>query len=180
MAGIYYTPPHQSQVGVQDPHRAVNCAAYATAMFANRATLGGCRVTGQTVRALSNEPRPDPSSPGLNVDQCRDVLHHLGIAAAAVRGVSRVSVRDRLRQGRPVLIAIVYKFLPPDYRSSGTFLGPHMLYLNAISPGNSIQVYDPLAKASRWMPSLAVFQAAAAIGEIQIVYGRTVPLLSEG
>lgn len=77
--GIFHR--HQTQRVPSDPHWTVNCTAYCMAMFATDTTLGGLvGVTGRYVRAISNEPIPDPASPGLNLAQMKAVAAKLRIS----------------------------------------------------------------------------------------------------
>lgn len=175
--GLFYSPRFRSQRVTDDPHRRVNCAAYALATFADRATLGGVQVTGAAVRALSNEPNPDPASPGLNVGQQRDVARRLGITASSRVGAADADLLTLLRQERPVCVAVSYGALPAELRHEPGFTGPHNLYLNAISPGGSVQVYDPLASGPYWTKLATILAAAKALGRLELVYGRAVPRL---
>jgi len=52
-----------------DPYGAFNCTAYAAAWITDAHTAGKTLLTGREVRAHTNEPVPDPNSPGLNLPQ---------------------------------------------------------------------------------------------------------------
>ncbi len=64
-----YLPLYRGQLSSGDPYGGVNCTAWTASYAIDFATSGGLQPTGTTIRKLSNEPRPDPDSPGLNLAQ---------------------------------------------------------------------------------------------------------------
>lgn len=145
ITAVYYDPAHQYQLSPADPHGGVNCSAYTLAMAIDGTTIGALRVTGATVRALSNEPTPDPASPGLNIPQLVAVSKHLRVPindntghsfAQALR--NRAASRYILLQGDADQLPAALKCVP--------FNGPHMIL---IEPGteNPALTHNPLCHA---------------------------------
>lgn len=65
-----YVAPDHFQLGADGgKYGGVNCTASAAARTVQEATCGKEAFTGAQVRAASDEPIPDPKSPGLNLDQ---------------------------------------------------------------------------------------------------------------
>ena len=62
-----------------DPDGWDGCQAYAGAMAADFDTCGSVDLTGRQVRLLTDEPHPDPKSPGLNLRQIDDALNRYGV-----------------------------------------------------------------------------------------------------
>ena len=69
--GLSYLPDitRYQQLLQGDPYGAFNCTAYAAAWITDAHTAGKTLLTGREVRAHTNEPVPDPNSPGLNLPQ---------------------------------------------------------------------------------------------------------------
>ena len=170
--GVTYRPRHQPQLNASDPYGGVNCSAYSAAIMVDRATIGGVRVTGKDIRAASNEPRPEPGSPGLNIEQ---------VIAAAFR-LTRVNFTPRrgswsvmLKHLGPsgVLLPGDYDQIPPAFDCQPGFNDLHMVAINnensgsvtaadgrVYGPGECALTYDPLCPAFRWVP-LAVLRKYA-------------------
>lgn len=157
-----YRPRHQRQIVSNDPYGGVNCAAYSCAMAIERATMGGTLITGQQVRALSNEPIPDPSSPGLNIGQLVAVGRRLYVQIIDKRedddGWSEVIACLRAQRG---------VILQGDYDQMGTyscqksFRGDHAVYVNHLdTTGTKAWMQDPLCATGKYVP-LSVLKAYA-------------------
>lgn len=99
MSGRRYDPRHQYQLVPTDPHGNVNCSAYTLAMAMDAATHGGMVVTGELVRALSNEPNPDPASPGLRISQLVAVSKKLHVPIIDNTGASFDDMLTNIRHG---------------------------------------------------------------------------------
>jgi hypothetical protein len=145
-----------------DPYWKYNCTAYCAAMMTNDATLGGLfGVTGSRFRQYSDEPIPQPGSPGLNIKQI----------AAVARDRYRVNLADRtgnnwdalmheLARGRRVLAQVEYASLG-NYRlgqPGGDFA--HAILLIQPTP-NAIVCSDPLYSKSQSIPKSVINDAMA-------------------
>jgi hypothetical protein len=65
-----YVAPHHAQLGPDGgKYGPFNCTASAAARVLDQGSCGQWKFSGAEVRAASNEPIPDPQSPGLNLDQ---------------------------------------------------------------------------------------------------------------
>ncbi len=170
--------PHDwpGQLTSGDRYGSFNCAAYALAKGLEFDTCGGVRITGARVRQLTNEPIPDPSSPGLHHGQLRDVAAKFGIRLDVSYGVPWDEIRD-ITRSRAILMAINYR--PIQYSSfSGqrTFSGNHELL---VLP--EFFTYDPLCdgrlsggrrvfRGPAKYPEVLLMQAAAAFPGV--IFGR--------
>jgi hypothetical protein len=138
-----YIPKHQRQL-VADKYGGVNCTAYSAAMAIDRATLGGVYVTGKTVRGASNEPIPDPQSPGLNLPQIVNVAFGWHVELVNRAGAPWASVMAALREGRGVVLQGDYDQIPLALRCQASFTGDHAIYVNHISGDGDLYWMDPL------------------------------------
>jgi hypothetical protein len=122
-----------------DPNGAVNCSAYAFAKGIEFDTCGQILVTGARVRQLTNEPVPDPASPGLHHGQLRDVASKFGLRLEVLYGAPWDEFEDA-NKDHAVLLSIDYS--PIQYSSfSGqrTFSRLHELLVLPVH-----FTYDPL------------------------------------
>ena len=140
---------HMTQRISSDPHWQVNCTAYCGAMAINDATLGGVSINGRLVRAYSNEPNPDPGSPGLNLTQIENVAwDRFRVKITDRQGDTWSDVKHALVEGRRVILQLSYKELG-GYRcqSGGDF--PHAVLLCRPAEADGfIRASDPLCKTS--------------------------------
>jgi hypothetical protein len=186
MATIY-RPRHQRQINPGDPYGKYNCTAYSAAIAVDRATLGGSRVTGEEIRAASSEPRPRPSSPGLNLPQ----------ATAAAFKATRVSLDVRRTSWTSMLLYIKNRgiILQGDYDQMGSFScqtsfkGAHAVFLNNLNSdpvtiggteygsGKAALTYDPLCTDYKWEPLTTLRKYAekftASLGYSGVLYATT-------
>ena len=161
---VVYRPAHQRQLVATDPHGKVNCAAVGLAIALDRATLGGLRVTGRLVRALSNEPHPDPDSPGLYLPQLRTVAAILRVPLSMVLGASWGALLTSLRAGRAVLLPGTYGALG-EWSCQPSFRGGHMIVVNHVSGDGDLFIYDPLCSKAREVPAPIIREYAQSWGE---------------
>lgn len=149
--GYVYKPRHQRQIVSTDPYGRFNCTAYSAAMAIDRATLGGTSITGQQVRALSNEPIPSPSSPGLDLGQVCAVASRLYIQLFDHRGESWANVIAALKAYRGVILQGDYDQMGA-YSCQSTFRDDHAIYVNHID-GTGLKAYvdDPLCAAGKYI-----------------------------
>lgn len=121
------------------------CAAYVGAYGASYSSCGLIHPTGATVRAYTNEPIPDPNSPGLTTDQVRDALGRLGVTVTTFARMPWTGVEALIDGGHFVMLAVQYSVIRPT-RFSGdpNFYGGHAI---GVPPG--WEVMDPLADGRR-------------------------------
>lgn len=164
MTVIRYRPQFQSQRNPADPYRKTNCVAYCTAMQVDFTTVGGLKVDGATIRALSNEPIPDPAAPGLNFEQMREVAKKLRVSFVQGQAPESNTLLTLLRERRMVQIAGWYSKLAPEYRRAN-YLGKHVILVGASSStGGSLLIADPLDTQWRWVPRAAYNAFWASMG----------------
>lgn len=153
-----YRPKHHEQIAEGGPTGDVDCTAWSGAHFADRATLGGVYIPGRTIRLRSSEPKPNPGSPGLNIDQVAAVLREFNITVT-VRHGDWQDVIHELDEGRGVMIAIDYDQL---HRIScqPTFLDFHAGFINNRSRTGRLLWYDSLCKDYKYVDELPIRRAA--------------------
>ena len=160
--GFVYVPAYQKQINAADRFGGVNCAAYSAAMAIDRATMGGTVVTGKQVRAASNEPVPDPQSPGLNIPQLVNVAFGWHVELVNRTGAPWTSLLTALREHRGVILAGDYDQIPAQYSGQVSFKGDHGVYVNHLNnDGTECWWMDPLHKAGGQYIPLTVAQAYA-------------------
>lgn len=158
--GFIYKPRHQKQITSADKYGGLNCTAYSCAMAIDRATLGGTLVTGKQVRAASNEPIPDPASPGLNLPQIVNVAFGWHVELVNRTGAPWASLIAALKEGRGVVLSGDYDQIPNQYSGQLSFKGDHAVYVNHVSGDGDLYWYDPLRRAAIEIPA-AVARAYA-------------------
>jgi hypothetical protein len=152
--GFIYKPRHQKQIVSTDPWGKFNCSAYSFAMAVDRHTLGGMDVTGKQVRAATNEPYPDPNSPGLNIAQLMTVAVKWNLDGfESRRGIPWSSFIAQMKTGRGAILQGDYDQMG-DYSSQASFRGDHAMFINHVSGDGDLFTYDPLAKAPREIPQI--------------------------
>jgi hypothetical protein len=125
-------------------------------MYADAISMGAVRITGKQVRAMSNEPTPSPSSPGLNIKQLMAVAKKLHIPLYDRTGLSFDSMIGLIGGGRRALAQVSYLELGQHRCQSGDF--GHMILLQAINH-DEVLGNDPLCSAARWYPIPVVEKA---------------------
>ncbi len=141
-----YKPTHQYQLGPgAGPTGGFDCTAYSAAMAIDRATIGGTEVTGRQVRLSSDEPYPDPHSPGLNIPQVSTVAGKWHVDLISRRGAPWSAVMAMLNEGRGVLIQGDYDQIPAAYSGQLSFKGDHAIFANHLN-GDDTEIWwmDPL------------------------------------
>lgn len=190
---VIYRAPHLRQLIPSDPYGWANCSAVGLARATNAATLGGLRISGREVRALSSEPIPDPRSPGLNIPQLVAVSRKLRVPIVDRTGGTWddiVTVLDNEGPGRRVLAQIDYATLGALRCQKGGDFG-HLLTLDAVRRRDgALQVLasDSLCSAVRWYPIAPVRAAMARLaldsgltgGRLRWAVTREIPLIAGG
>lgn len=122
-----------------------NCAAYAGAEAASYSTCGAVNVTGAQVRASTNEPIPDPASPGLNIIQVTDALAKFGVTVTPFTRMSWADVTALRAQGHAFSLCGQYSVLrTTKFSGDPNFYGGHQVYY---PPSGKTQ--DPLCDGRR-------------------------------
>lgn len=118
----------------------------------DRATIGGCVVSGKWVRSHSNEPNPDPNSPGLNIGQVCDVAQAMGVDLRPEHSATFAKPMARLAEGRGIVLAGDYDQMG-SFSCQANFTNLHAIFVNNINtPGTKLLVYDPLCHEYRYLP----------------------------
>ncbi len=167
-----YLPTHRTQREPSDPYRGHNCAAYALSMAIDRHTLGGLNVRGQIIRSLTDEPIPDPNSPGLNMIQILNVTARLRLGGFILRqNATRRMLLDDLN-GRGVVLPGVYRRLG-NLRCDDFERGHSMFANRAREDENRILIADPLCREWRWYPLDVIFRYWEAYGRTYLATRKT-------
>jgi hypothetical protein len=145
-----YMPTYQRQSAASgDPTWKYDCTAFCLAMLIDAATLGGTVVSARWVRLNSDEPVPDPKSPGLNIRQVDVVAAKLHVLFEDRQGHSWAELLVALREGRRVLAQIDYASLGQQRCQSNGDFGHAMLLHNLGATAASIRATDPLCPAPK-------------------------------
>lgn len=164
-----HRPTHQRQLVSSDKYGKYNCTAYAMAMFADAVTLGGCRVKGRQIRAWSDEPVPDPTSPGLNLSQIIVVANKLGIELDNRTGDTWAEAMDLLDGDRRIIAQVSYAELGKARCQGADFGHAILLQARRRRPGGiagwEILANDPLCTAAKWYQDDLVREAMAKFGD---------------
>ena len=160
--GFVYIPGFQKQITPLDKYGGVNCAAYSTAMAVDRHTMGGIVVTGAVVRRATNEPIPDPGSPGLNIPQLVHAVFGWHVQLNNRTGAPWSALMAALHEHRGVVLSGDYDQIPSKYSGQVGFKGDHSVYVNHLSnDGNELWWMDPLNKAGGFYIPASVAKAYA-------------------
>jgi hypothetical protein len=175
-----YQPHDRSQLNPNDPFGPTNCTAYSFARQVDYATLGGVVISGALVRALSDEPKPDPKSPGLNLTQIVAVAHRLHVEFENRTGQGWAGVDAALEEGRSVLLQLDAAVLPAAIRpwKPKTKPFPHATVIDwHTAPG--YHWYDPVTGKDRYVTEAQLRPAAEALRK-DVFFGvtRVVPWLA--
>lgn len=180
-----YRPAGQNQLTAGDPHGGSSCAAYAGAMLVDYATTGGLWISGADFRRLSDEPTPDPASPGLNLEQVCAVSRKLRVPFVNRTGQTWETLQASLRGYRGIHLSIWYEALPESLRvQKNPPVGGHSVAVTAVDATGRLLVWDPLRGGPAWMSAAAVKAAAAAFAKraggagLYWAQTRVVPLLA--
>ncbi len=181
--GFTYLPSQERQIKPSDKWGKYNCGAVATAVAVDRATLGGVMVNGEDIRRLTDEPVPDPKSPGLRVSQLCAAAKKLHVDLTEVKGGTFGALLSRLAEGRGVVLAGAGASLGTAICQVG-FTGGHALMVNNLSTDHSkVVVYNPLCATRRYLPVATVRKYAEAFGSLHgglnWAYTRITPNVTE-
>ena len=190
-AAKIYRAPHLTQRVSSDPYWPFNCGAYSLARATNAATVGGLKITGRAVRALSSEPIPDPRSPGLNIPQLVAVSKQLRVPITDKTGgtwADVVAVLDIVGAGRRVIANIDYAAWSERCQDRNIDFG-HALTLDAVRKVDGVMqvlASDPLCDRLQWYRAGNVRDAMLAwgrkiglpAGQVAYAVTRAIPLIA--
>lgn len=161
---VLYRPQAQFQGIPTDADGWKSCTAYAAAMGVDAVTAGSVVPTGHQVRALTDEPVPEPGDPGLRLDQVRVACARFGMKYLE-RRTPWESVPVALRDRRWIVATLWYPDLGEYVSQKPPNAFGHAVGLMAIdSIGQNTLLYDPLAKRARWVPLATVRRAMESWG----------------
>jgi hypothetical protein len=148
----------------------VDCTAYCGAILVDAHTQGKTKTTGRAVRVHSDEARPDPASPGLNLPQVRDSV--LEITAGKVsldtkvqsQALNRAQVQAMIVDGRWGTLQLIRGVLVTRGFGAGSdFRGGHAETVHVLPGEPDVPVLgDPLVPHYIRASWDAVFDAAEA------------------
>lgn len=140
-----YLPRFQKQLNAGDPYGGYNCTAYAAAMAGDFDTCGSVKLTGEQVRQLSDEPVPDPKSPGLNLRQVDAALNRYGVDLETRYRLPWADVVRKIDKGEGAILQLYYAPIADSRFDAGNgFRGNHAFF---VPPGWGAM--DPLADGRR-------------------------------
>lgn len=145
-----YHPKGQKQT-LRYAGKLIGCTDTAFAVGVDGATLGAVMVTEAEVRRLSDETRPDPESPGLNLTQLRDVARKLRVDFAPMTGATWAQLVDTLDHNGLVVAQLWYDLI------GGTNIG-HAVLLQQKRAGK-LRVMDPMKGTWAWLEADDVLAA---------------------
>lgn len=179
-----YTPTWRPQLNADDPYGGLNCTAYVAGYAIDYATCGAKKPTGKTIRRQSSEPVPDPSSPGLNLEQVASVAsRYYGVELSIYKGLAFDTWAQKVSAGRYSILSVDYEPIRVSrFAGSTTFSDGHAL---GVPPGFEVQ--DPLADGRRAgiyryhkePYPLAMLKRAAELLIIGYVNGRPVRVIDK-
>lgn len=143
---VHLTPQLQLEYQWGGKYGGANCNACSGGQLAQIASCGKYLFTGAQVRAASNEPIPDPASPGLNHTQTRNAIYKLSggkVDLIVLNDYAFDLARRRCEAGAPFDLSIKRSVLVNAGQGHGnTFGGGHdiTVYVEA----GQVHFADPL------------------------------------
>jgi len=126
------TPVAPFEAQLPQKYGATICTAVSASRVAFEATNGRVRTTGAAIRARTNEPKPDPKSPGLNLPQVVAVLENVHKIQMDVfigsRALPWTEYEAKRKTGRPSIIQVGYGPIAASMFDAGRgFRGGHAM-----------------------------------------------------
>ncbi len=162
----------QYQLPPNTPTSGVDCLAYSGAMAYRFAKQHNSGPSGRTIRLLSDEPKPDPRSPGLNLHQVADVLvEHFGVFLDVFigdRALKWSEYEEKRLAGRGAILQVGYRAISETSfdasGNNGTF-GHGMFEDNnatddPLADGRRAGIYDRDKRGPRMYPREMMKRAA--------------------
>jgi hypothetical protein len=128
-----YVVPFASQLKQGGQTGPVDCTAWAASRAIGHATCGAKLPSGRTIRLQSNEPIPDPTSPGLNLNQVAAVaIEKYGVyldVHTGARVVTWAEYERRRKAGQGAVIQVSYAPIADSKYDAGRgFRGGHAIF----------------------------------------------------
>lgn len=172
-----YVAPHRDQLRYAEggKYGGVNCTPVSFARALDAGTCGQERFTGAQIRAASNEPIPDPKSPGLNLDQGDAAVFKLttgDVNFDTRHGYDVDLAYHRIIDGQPAVIQYQRsKQIALGHGNGNRFPGGHAASVDSV---NGLHLDDPLT--SRFAITYAEFRQLC--GSLVLTWsdGHTGPL----
>lgn len=149
-----------------------DCTAWSAAILVDAHTLGALKTSGRAVRLNTDEPVPDPSSPGLNLPQVDAAVLKITTARGKTvdldtyvgfRSLSRADVQFRVVDGRWATLQVMRNVLVNRGFLEG-FRGGHALTVHTLVGQPDLPVLgDPLVDHYVRASWDALFDAAEAL-----------------
>lgn len=161
--------------------RSVDCSGWSGAINTDAHTRGATKLTGRAIRLASNEPVPDPESPGLNVQQVDAAIYKLtggkvDMWTPTPGTIGRAGFRDHLIDGRWVHVAVKRGVLVDrGFGGSSGFRGSHAITVHARMTDLSPVIGDPLVPyyyAASWDAILDAAEAVTPSGLLYVSFTR--------
>lgn len=122
-----------------------SCAAFAGAEAASYSSCGAIHPSGEQVRNATNEPIPNPLSPGLTITQVTDALAKLGVTVTPFNRMGWSEITAMRGAGHGFSLCVRYSVIRPTrFTGDPNFYGNHQLWY---PPSGATM--DPLADGRR-------------------------------
>lgn len=128
-----YIVPWAGQLAMGGSTGPYDCTAWAASRAIGHSTCGAKLPSGRNIRLLSNEPIPDPNSPGLNLPQVQDVAwDDYGVWLDVRIGARKVTwgeYEKRRNAGQGAIIQVRYAAIADSKYDAGRgFRGNHAIF----------------------------------------------------
>lgn len=175
-----YEVPFASQLRQGGATGPVDCMAWAASRAIGHATCGAKLPTGRQIRLLSNEPVPDPMSPGLRLQQVADVARedfgvHFDVHGTTYSQVTFGEYESRRLAGQGCVLAIGYAPIADSmFDAGGGFRDNHAIFesihatVDSLADGRRSGIWD---YDGRVYPRSIIRDAA---GELRLTSSSTV------
>jgi hypothetical protein len=176
---VTYTPDIRDyqQLHSGDPHGGVNCTAWCGAILVDANSGGKVTTTGEAIRKATNEPIPDPVSPGLNLPQVDAAINKLLKVDFDTRlGDPILDAETRIKAGRYAIVQVIRGVLV-DHGFAGTngFRGGHAITVH-VQPGDDtpiiLEPLVPYAIRASWGAIWAAAAGIAGSGRANVMFTR--------
>lgn len=127
-----------------------DCTAYTGAVLLHAHTKGVTTTTGRTVRLRSDEPIPDPDSPGLNYPQIDASIRKIAPAVdldtrSGYQALTRGQIKNRAVDGRWFGIQVLRGVLVHrGFGGNSDFMGGHSISVHTREIDNEPVILDSL------------------------------------
>ena len=142
-------PDRYQQIPLGGATGPYDCSAWSSAWIVDAHTKGGTKVTGRAIRLASDEPRPDPASPGLNLPQTDNAVYRLTSGKVNLdtrvqgQALTRGAAQSLIIDGRWAVVQVIRGILVDRTALSG-FRGAHAITVHARPIDSAPVIGDPL------------------------------------